>query len=458
MAIEEVCGRIDGSASKMVEELRRLVRQPSISAQGMGLGECASLVREMMVGAGIKAELLEIDGAPPYVYGEMLSGKPGRRTVIFYNHYDVQPPEPLDLWSSDPFAAEIREGKMYGRGVSDNKADIISRINLVRAFAECDGLPCDVKFLVEGEEEIGSQHLYALVEKNVDRLRADACIWESGGLDERDRPEITLGMKGMLYVELVAKVANRDAHSSLAAVVANPAWRLAWALSKIKGEDERIRVPGWYDEVRAFTTEELKALEDMPLEEELIKEELGLKGFLLGMSGLELKKALAGGPTATICGLASGYVGPGSKTVLPSAASAKLDFRLVPDQNPRVLLEGLKSYLTDQGYGDVEVSSFTMEEAARTSLNEEIVHDAKEAARQTYGREAVISVSSAGTGPMHLFVNKLKTPSICVGCTHAFERSHAPNENLRLDVFVEGTKWVARTLASFGSRSGMPKR
>jgi len=455
MAIEEVCGRIDGSASRMIEDLRRLVRQPSISAQGVGLRECAILVRGMMVGAGIRAELMEVEGAPPYVYGEMRSGKPGgRRTVIFYNHYDVQPPEPLALWTSDPFSAEIRGGKMYGRGASDNKADIISRINLVRAFDECDGLPCDVKFIVEGEEEIGSPHLPVLVEGNADRLRADACIWESGGLDERDRPEITLGMKGMLYVELEAKVANRDAHSSLAAAVANPAWRLAWALGKIKGEDEGIRVPGWHDGVRAFTAEELKALEDMPLEEELIREDLGLKGFLHGMSGLELKKALAGGPTATICGLSSGYVGPGSKTVLPSTASAKLDFRLVPDQNPRALLERLKSYLADQGYGDIEVSTLSMEEASRTSLSEEIVSDARKAARETYGREAFVNVSSAGTGPMYLFANRLRIPSICIGCTHAFERSHAPNENLRLDVFIEGTKWVARTLGSFGSRSG----
>lgn len=242
----------------------------------------------------------------------------------------------------------------------------------------------------------------------------------------------------------------------MAAIVGNPAWRLVWALSAIKGEGERITVPGWYDDVKEFTAEELRALEEKPLEEELIKEEFGLKEFLFDMSGLELKKALAGAPTATICGLASGYTGPGSKTVLPSVASAKLDFRLVPAQNPRALLEKLKSHLLDQGFGDIGVKPLTMEEAARTSLREAIVHDAAEAAKQTFGKEAVISISSAGTGPMYLFVNGLKTPSICIGCTHAFERSHAPDENQRLDVLIQGTKWVARTLALFGGRSGKP--
>jgi len=454
MTIETICSRIDHDSSKMIDGLRRLVRQPSVSAQGMGLRECADLLMEMMVGAGLKAELLEVDGAPSFIYGEMKTSKLGeKRTVIFYNHYDVQPPEPLELWSSDPFAAEIRGGKMFGRGVSDNKADIVSRINLVRIFEECEELPCNVKFLMEGEEEIGSTHLPTLIERDLDRFRSDACIWESGGLDEKDRPEITLGMKGMLYVELEAQVASHDTHSSLAAVVGNPAWRLVWALSAIKGEDERIKVPGWYDDVKEFTAEELRALEEKPFEEELIKEDLGLKEFLLHMSGLELKKALAGGPTATICGLVSGYSGSGSKTVLPSVASAKLDFRLLPEQNPGALLEKLKSYLIGQGYGDIEVKPLTLEKAARTSLKEAIVHDAAEAAMQTFGKKAVISISSAGTGPMNLFVDKLKTPSICIGCTHAFERSHAPDENQRLDVFIQGTKWVARTLDLFGKGS-----
>lgn len=453
MDAEEVNRVVDLHSSRMVEDLRRLVRQPSISAQGVGLEECAGLVAEMMRDAGIKVELIRVDGAPPFVYGEIGSSFAGdRRTVIFYNHYDVQPPEPLELWTSGPFEADVREGKMFGRGVSDNKADVVSRISVVRMLSDAGELPCNVKFLVEGEEEIGSPHLPEVVRANSHKLKADACIWESGGLDEKERPTITLGMKGILYVELQARVARRDAHSSLAAVVANPAWRLVWALGQIKGEDERIKVPGWYDDVREFTDEELAALEEMPLEEELIKEELGIESFLLGMTGFELKKALAGAPTATICGLNSGYTGSGPKTVLPSTASAKLDFRLVPDQDPEKLLETLRSYLASRGFGDLEVRPLSMERAARTSLNEEIVRDAAEAARVTFGKKALISVSSAGTGPMYLFVNELKTPSICIGCTHAFSRAHAPDENLRLDVFVEGTKWVANTLNLFGGR------
>ncbi|MBO3802867.1 MAG: M20/M25/M40 family metallo-hydrolase [Candidatus Brockarchaeota archaeon] len=452
MSVGEVCKEIESRSPRFVESLRKLVKQPSVSAKGTGLAECADLVKEMMAEAGIEAELIGVEGAPPFVYGEALAGKPGARTIIFYNHYDVQPPEPLELWSSDPFAAEVRGGKMFGRGVSDNKADIVSRINLVKVFLDSGGLPCNVKFVIEGEEEIGSPHMPALVERHAERLKADACIWESGGLDEKDRPEITLGMKGILYVELLSRVANRDAHSSLGAAVANPAWRLVWALSKIKGEDERILVPGWYEDVRPFTEKELEALEKMPMEEELIKADLGVEEFLLGASGMELKRALVGGPTATICGFQSGYAGPGSKTVLPSTASAKLDFRLVPDQKPGKLLKALESHLAHQGFGDIKIVPLSQEEASRTSLDEEIVHCASEAASRTYGRDAVIKVSSAGSGPMYLFTNRLKIPSVCVGCTHAFENAHAPDENLRLDVFIKGTEWVARTLDLFGKR------
>ncbi|MGQ9515306.1 MAG: M20/M25/M40 family metallo-hydrolase [Thermoproteota archaeon] len=448
-----MCKRIDEKASEFVASLGKLVRQPSISAQGIGLVECATLVKEMMVQAGIEARFLEISGAPPFVYGEILANRPeSAKTILFYNHYDVQPPEPIELWSSDPFGSEVREGKMFGRGVSDNKADIVSRINLVKIFSELDDLPCNVKFIVEGEEEIGSPHLPILVERNAEMLKADACIWESGGLDEKDRPEITLGMKGMLYVELISKTASRDVHSSLGAIVPNPAWRLVWALSKIKDKDERILIPGWYDDIREFTYEELKALEKMPFEEELIKEDLGIEDFLISMSGIKLKKALAGGPTATICGFISGYTGPGTKTVLPSKASVKLDFRLVQDQDPEKLLMALKSFLANNGFEDIEVRELTKEEAGRTSMDEEIVHYAAEAAMKTFGKEAIINISSAGTGPMYLFIKRLKIPSICIGCTHAFGRAHAPDENLRLDVFIMGTKWVARTLNLFGRK------
>jgi len=453
MNIEELCILIDKKAPDLVQSLSKLVKQPSISAKGVGLVECASLVKEMMEEAGIKSEFIDIEGAPPFVFGEVKSKRHDAKTIIFYNHYDVQPPDPVELWSSDPFAAEIREGKMFGRGVSDNKADIISRINLVKAFLELGDLPCNVKFIVEGEEEIGSPHLPVLAERNAERLRADACIWESGGLDEKERPEITLGMKGILYVELQSQVAKRDAHSSLGAAVANPAWRLVWALSKIKGEDEKILIPCWYEDVKELTDEELKALEEMPLEEELIKADLGVKEFLPGISGMKLKRALVGSPTATICGFQSGYTGPGSKTVLPSTALAKIDFRLVPDQKPEKLLKALESHLAFHGFGDIEVCVLAKEEAGRTRLDEEIVHCAAEAAKQTYGRDAIIKLSSAGSGPMYLFTKRLKTPSICIGCTHAFERAHAPDENLRLDIFIQGTKWVARTLSLFGKQN-----
>jgi len=449
--IEDVCRYIDESSDRLVEDLRRLVRQPSVAAQGLAMEECAQLVKEMMEEAGIMAELVRAPGAYPAVYGEAYS-RGAEKTVLFYNHYDVQPPEPLELWRSPPFDAEVREGVIYGRGVGDNKGDLASRIRLVQLLLEREELPCNVKFLVEGEEEIGSVHLPEIVQSLGDRLRADGAVWENGEIDERGRPIITLGMKGIIYAELRVRTAGRDAHSSLAAAVANPAWRLAWALRELKAEDERILVPGWYEDVRPFTPRELELLEKQPFEEEEFKKDVGITEFLRGMTAEEAKRALVGNPTCNIAGINSGYTGPGSKTVLPAEAFAKLDLRLVPEQNASNLLERLKAYLASKGFSDIEVTPLGLEDPCRVDPDSEIVMVSAEAARETYGKEAVLAVSSPGTGPMYLIARNLGIPCTSVGVGHPLQYYHAPNENQRIDVYIQGTKWMARTLYRFASR------
>ena len=265
-------------------------------------------------------------------------------------------------------------------------------------------------------------------------------------MDARERPNVVLGVKGILYVQLAASVASREAHSSLGAIVENPAWRLVAALNTIKKGD-KIMVPGWLEDVRALTPEEKALVKRQPYDALSVRRDLGIKEFIGKMGADEAKLALVGKPTCTICGLHSGYTGPGSKTVLPSEAFAKVDFRLVPDQDPEDLHRKLAKHLARQGFADVKVSYSEGEKAKRTSYKAPIAVAAREAAIEVYSTEPVVTVSSAGTGPMYLF----EAPSVAFGGGSAFSRAHAPNENLRLDLFVKGMKWVARTVDRFAS-------
>ena len=442
---------IDSDKDRSIEALKELVRQPSVSATGEGITECAKLVERMLENLGAQPKMLTLqeqekeNGVPPLVVGEIKSRANPGKTLLFYNHYDVQPPEPLELWESSPFEPRISEGRIYGRGCADDKGELVGRLKLTEAFLEAWGdLPCNFKFLIEGEEETGSAHLEEYKRRYPDAFRGDSVIWEFGGTNGEGRPQVILGVKGILYVELSTRNASIDAHSSLAAIIDNPAWRLVAALNTIKKED-RILVPGWYSDVRRFSSEEEGYLRSAPSEERTIKKNYGVRNFIGGARGLEVKRALAGRPTCNICGITSGYSGPGAKTVLPMGARAKLDFRLVPDQDPRDLLRKLKRHLQRSGFPDVKVDSIEMESASRTSPNEPIARAAAESARLVYAKPPVIQISSAATGPMYLF----RAPCVAIGGGHSESRNHAPNENLRLDQFVMGMKWVAETASIF---------
>ena len=445
--LQDVFARIDSNKEKAVEMLKDFAAQPSVAARGQGIRECSVLAGKLLADLGAEPKTYDIGEGSPVVAGEIKSRSNPGKTILFYNHYDVQPPEPLDLWESPPFQPTIRDGRLYGRGVADDKGELVGRVSLVRAFLEARGdVPCNFKFLFEGEEEIGSIHLHEYLKRYPDIFKADSVIWEFGGVDARERPNVVLGVKGIFYVQLSAKVATRDAHSSLGAVVENPAWRLVAALDSIKKRD-RILIPGWYDDVRPLTPEEKALVKQQPYDAPSVKKDLGIREFIGGMGVQEAKLAHVGKPTCTICGLYSGYTGPGSKTVLPSEAFAKIDFRLVPDQDPDDLHRKLVKHLARQGFSDVKVTYSDGEKAKRTPHNAPIARAARHAAAEVYSTRPVVTVSSAGTGPMYLF----EAPCVAIGGGSAFSHAHAPNENLRLDLFVRGMKWVATTVDRFAA-------
>ncbi len=437
----------------LIADLQALIRQPSVSAKKQGLVECANLVATTMRKAGIASELLYLDdrSIPPVVYGEVKSKTNPGKTILFYNHYDVQPEEPIELWDADPFSGKLEGNRVYGRGSADDKGELITRIKAVEYFLKNrDNVPCNIRFIVEGEEEIGSVNVERYLEKYRHRLGCEGVIWEFGYVDAKDRPIISLGMKGLLYVELVARGPSRDAHSSLAVLIENPAWRLVSALATIRDQNGGILIKDWYREARPFTDQELAMVAGEPFDEQEFKQEYGVSRFVAGAQGKEIKKALVGMPTCNIAGFNSGYVGEGAKTVLPSQAMAKLDFRLVPDMVPERQLERLKRHLEENGFSDIEVRFIHGEAAARTPVDHPFVRQVEQAAQETFG-SSIISVSSAGTGPMYSFVKVLGAPCISIGSTYMFARIHSPNEFARIDLLNKTTKCLSRVIEKFAA-------
>jgi acetylornithine deacetylase/succinyl-diaminopimelate desuccinylase-like protein len=458
---EVINATVDSEMKGLISDLQTLIRQPSVSARRVGLLECANLVAHIMLKSGITSEVLYLDDLkndkkdvpPPIVYGEVKSkANPNGRTILFYNHYDVQPEEPLELWKVDPFSGKVEGNYIFGRGSSDDKGELITRIKAVEYFLKKTGdVPCNVKFIVEGEEEIGSLHVEKYLTKYRHKLTCDGVIWEFGYIDERDRPIISLGMKGLLYVELLSKGPSRDAHSSLAVLIENPAWRLIRALNTMRDNNGKILIRGWYKDVREFTPEELSLIANEPFDEEEFKKEYGIDKFVNNATGIEARKAFVGMSTCNIAGLLSGYTGEGAKTILPAEAKVKIDFRLVPDMIPEKQFELVKNHLKENGFeDDIDIKLIHGEAAVRMPSNHSFVKQIEESAKETFG-SAIISISSAGTGPMHSFAKVLGAPCVSIGSTYLYAKIHSPNEFARIDLLNKMTKCIGAILEKFAS-------
>lgn len=450
--MDKIYSYIEDHAERSLTLLERLCRQPSISAQGVGLEEMAELVATVMREYGLTVEVLPTDGGPPLVYGQI----PGRspHTALFYNHYDVQPPEPLDEWNSPPFEPTRRGGKLFARGSEDNKGGLVVRLEAIAAMRKVPGgLPLSVKFVVDGEEESGSPHFPAAVRVYADRLAADVCIGEGMGLGPGRTPMIMLGVKGMLYVELSAQTAQVDAHSGYAPVVPNASWRLVEALVSLRYPDGRVALKDFYDQVCPLRPQERAALKAVPDQAEPLRQVLGLEAFLDDLEGYQWQERLYTAPTCNICGLEAGYTGPGSKTVLPARARAKLDFRLVPDQTPQEVLAQLRAHLDRHGFTDVAIEPTSGgTRPVRTPIDDHWVQRAVGVVEEFYGRPPAIYPNRSGTAPMDVLVDEV-TSSLFFppgGAGYEGSQAHAPNEHIRIDDLVEAIKVTTLLLQRFG--------
>lgn len=455
--MHDIYAWIDAHRDELVSELQELLRQPSISAQGVGLEECAALLRRQMIDDGLPdTRILSVPGGPPLVYATEASARPGAPTLLCYAHYDVQPPEPLEKWVDPPFSAAIRDGVIYARGATDNKSGALAFVRAAQAFrAVRGGPPVNLIFFTEGEEEVGSPHLAAWVAANAALCRCDASIGLDGGVHRTSfKPEIHLGIKAILAVELRVKSHGIDFWSGRAQLLkANAAsWRLVHCLSTLLDRDGRITIDGWYDDLLPPDSDDLHYLrEEMAhFDRAELARQLGVRGGFPYADDYELLKAIHYGASCNIAGLAAGYGGEGMKTIVPAEAVAKLDFRCPPRLEPAVQLEKLRAHLDRHGFADVEIVTHTVRgNPYKTPVAEAISQAVIAAADEIWGEQPlVMGVSTQGTIMSHV-----PHPAVLSGFGAPENNLHAPNENMPIARYIQGVKFAAAIFDQFAARA-----
>jgi acetylornithine deacetylase/succinyl-diaminopimelate desuccinylase-like protein len=362
-----------------------------------------------------------------------------------------QPPEPLDKWTHPPFGAELAEGRLWGRGATDNKSGVLAFTKAAKAWLQSAGdLPVGVRFLIEGEEEIGSPHLGPLVEARPELFRADAMHCLDGWISRSERvPEIDLGLKAVLFVELIARGARTDVHSLNAPLLPQPAWELVRALNTLVDDQRHILIDGWYEDWWQLGEEELAQLEENARRLDLAqwKAEWGIDAFALGREGIDAIRARAYEPTCNIAGLTSGYQGPGLKTIVPCEARAKIDFRLPPLINPQKAIARLRKHLDDKGFAHIEMSVDHLPEPPyKISVKEDISQAVIRAAERVYGKPPVVNgVSAEGTILRYVWM-----PTVLTGFAQPDCNLHAPDESIDLEHYFRGIKYAAAIMWEYG--------
>jgi acetylornithine deacetylase/succinyl-diaminopimelate desuccinylase-like protein len=444
---------------QFLEGLIRLLKVPSISTlpeHKSDVRAAATLLADEFRAMGMqRVEVIEgKEGQNPLVYAEWL-GAPGKPTLLFYGHYDVQPPDPLEEWSSPPFEPSIRNQNIYARGSSDDKGQTYILVKAVEGFLKSQArLPVNVKFLIEGEEEVGGEHIEAFVPKNPEKLRADAAIICDTEMFAPELPTITTGLRGLVYTEVEARGAAQDLHSGMYGGAApNPVQALAEIISRLKGPDGKIRIPGFYQRVKRPSAKELTAWKRLPFKEkEFLKKEVGSRA-LTGEKGYSVLERLWARPTLEVHGIRGGFTGDGAKTVIPAVATAKISMRLVPAMNPREVIRQFTAYvkkLTPPGI-QTTVRVLSSAPASVVSTENRYIEAAAEAMEQVFKKKTVYMRSGGSIPIAGLFDRYLKTPIVMMGFGLPDDHLHAPNEKFYLPNFYRGIEAVGRYLELLGS-------
>ncbi len=453
-ALSAVFAHIDAERDRSVDRLLDYLRHPSISAHNIGIQDVADRLVGMLTGMGLETTAIATAGHPMVV--ARWEGAPGKPTVLLYGHYDVQPPEPLELWTSPPFEPAIRDGRIFARGVADNKGQHLAQILAIEAHLKVHGrLPCNVILLLEGEEEIGSPHMAAFIREQRDALKADVAVTADGQMHASGRPNLKFGSRGVLSFELRARHANRDVHSgNFGGVVPNPLWTLVHLLGTMKNARGEITIEGFHDAIIPPSRQEREAAARLPLDLDGFKRSLGLDR-LDEPADRPFYERLSFHPTFTLNGIHGGYGGPGTKTVLPHEAVAKCDVRLVAAQDPADILAKIAAHVARHA-PEVELVSQDMGMyPSKTPMSAPMALPIQRAIATAYGQEPLLYPSGFGSLPGYVFTDILGIPAFVVNYANADAANHAPNENMTLVCFHNGIRCSAALLHELGlHRSG----
>jgi acetylornithine deacetylase/succinyl-diaminopimelate desuccinylase-like protein len=457
MSLENVFRYIDSERDEYVLRCQELLRQPSVSGDREDVYRCAGMVCNMIRETGAHAELVPVEGdGNPVVYGKLLS--PGaHHTITAYQMYDTQPVGEFDKWTSPPFDAKIVDGKIVARGAINSKGALVAELMAIRALREVAGVPVNIVFTFDGEEEIGSWQLRRFLKDHPEKMHKAEAEWcpSTFSMAHRDT-RITLGGKGCIDLQLVCDHSRGPVHSSCSPVVENPAWRLVWALESMRGRDGRIVIDGFYDDVKGPESGDRELLEKLAVagEEKKMKRQWGVKGFIRGLNGVDLIQAYMFEPTLTINGLQSGYVGPAAYTINPAWAKANMDIRLVPGMDANDIWDKVKVHLKKKGFDDVEVKLNGWKANAHRSPSDTRIVAAHRAAIRDLGfNEPMIYPMSGGTGPsMYYTAPPLRMVSASSGSDGMPSHfAHAPNEWIGVEEFISTAKMCAAFLWEYGN-------
>ncbi|CAN1541784.1 ArgE Acetylornithine deacetylase/Succinyl-diaminopimelate desuccinylase and related deacylases [Rhabdaerophilaceae bacterium] len=446
--LDAVLAHIDTRRDEYVLRVMDYVRHPSISAQNIGIAEVGAMLLDMLGSLGLAATSIST-ARHPIIVGRK-EGVPGAPTVILYGHYDVQPPEPLELWLSPPFEPTIRNGRIYARGIGDNKGQHFAQMMAIEAHLAVTGrLPCNVIVLLEGEEEIGSPHIAEFIREHRDLLKADLVVTADGPLHISGLPVVTFGVRGVASFELRARTASRDMHSgNYGGVAPNAIWSLVHLLATMKNAKGEITIEGLHDAIVPPTNAEREAAASLPLDQPLVMADLGLTR-LDEPADRPFFDRLMFHPTLTINGLHGGYGGEGGKTVLPASAIAKCDIRLVEAMTPECVFEKVAAHVKKFA-PDVEFVPMGGMLPSKTSFESRFAPAVIGAAHIGNGVEPLLFPALGGSLPDYVFTKILGIPAFGTPYANADEANHAPNENLSLDCFHNGIRSGAALLSELG--------
>jgi acetylornithine deacetylase/succinyl-diaminopimelate desuccinylase-like protein len=444
---------IESNRDRFLNELYDWLRIPSVSADSRhkdDVRRAGEYVKARLEELGAEVQLIETKGHP-IVFGEK-KVDPSKPTVLVYGHYDVQPPDPLDLWKSPPFEPTVRDNRIYARGSCDDKGQAYMHVKAFEILQKMNLLTCNVKFMIEGEEEVGSDNLPTFVKERRDMLKADVILISDTSLFSMEHPSITVGLRGLSYMEVEVTSANRDLHSGVyGGAVANPINELARMIASLQDDKGRVTIPGFYDKVKTLSADERKALNSVPFDLDAYKKELGIRE-IKGEEGYTTIERTGIRPTLDCNGIWGGYTGEGAKTVLPSKASAKISMRLVPDQDPNEITELFTKHFRSIAppWVSVKVTAHHGGQPAVTPTDSKAYKAASKAFEEVWGKTPVPTRDGGSIPIVALFKKELGLDSVLMGFGLDTDALHSPNESYGIKNFLIGIETIVAFHKHFG--------